>query len=267
MDAAEWGKERDLREVYHGGELAAAALRFPQAPRPWLDLSTGINPIPYPVGDLSPECWMRLPGSTDIRSLEDTAALAYGARDAGMVVAAPGAQALIQWLPHLLTARRVGILGFTYAEHRARWRAGGAKVETVPHLEALDAFDVAVVVNPNNPDGRVVAQRDAARLDALLVAAGFAIEGGTPLFRLARHAGAAGWFTRLGLTGVLARPFAERRHWLRLGLPGLERDWRRLATALGIQERGSAISYPNSAADAASQDQKLPAKERMTDIS
>src|SRR5215831_19782059 len=97
--------ERDAgtgeNQVYHGGDLGAASLRFPHAPRPWLDLSTGINPIPYPLGDLPQECWRRLPAASEIRGLERAAALAYGARDPTMVVAAPGAQALIQWLPHL----------------------------------------------------------------------------------------------------------------------------------------------------------------------
>jgi cobalamin biosynthetic protein CobC len=33
----------------HDGRLAAARARFPEAPEPWLDLSTGINPRPYPA--------------------------------------------------------------------------------------------------------------------------------------------------------------------------------------------------------------------------
>jgi cobalamin biosynthetic protein CobC len=153
-------EDRGCTAVYHGGDVAAAKLRFANAPQPWLDLSTGINPVPYPVGELSSEAWTRLPDPASIHSLEAAAALAYGARDPTMAVASPGEQALIQLLPRLIPARRVGILGFTYAEHEACWRSVGAKVETVAEIAALRAFDVAVIVNPNNPDGRLV-QPDA----------------------------------------------------------------------------------------------------------
>ena len=71
------------------------------------------------------------------------------------MVAGPGTQAFIQALPRLFPARRVATLGFTYAEHAAAWRAGGAQVTTAVTLDELAAMDVAVVVNPNNPDGRV----------------------------------------------------------------------------------------------------------------
>ncbi|MBV9569299.1 MAG: threonine-phosphate decarboxylase, partial [Hyphomicrobiales bacterium] len=152
MNAATPEDESRMGAVYHGGDLAAARLRFPEAPRPFMDLSTGINPSPYPTGALSREAWTRLPEPSAIRALEAIAATAYGASTAEGVVAAPGAQALIQLLPRLLDARRVGVLGFTYAEHEASWRAAGVSVSTVEELDALAGFDVAVVVNPNNPD-------------------------------------------------------------------------------------------------------------------
>ena len=38
--------------VAHGGDLGAIRRRFPEAPQPWIDLSTGINPVAYPVADL-----------------------------------------------------------------------------------------------------------------------------------------------------------------------------------------------------------------------
>ena len=45
----------------HGGDLGAIRHRFPTAPLPWIDLSTGINPVPYPVAGLPIEIWSRLP--------------------------------------------------------------------------------------------------------------------------------------------------------------------------------------------------------------
>jgi cobalamin biosynthesis protein CobC len=137
---------------YHGGNLAAARRLYPDVPQPWIDLSTGINPVPYPVGAVAAEAWTRLP---DPSALEAVARIAYGVEPRDGIVAAPGAQALIQWLPAVFPARSVGVLGFTYGEHAACWRASGAEVISVPALADLPAFDVGVVVNPNNPDGRI----------------------------------------------------------------------------------------------------------------
>jgi cobalamin biosynthesis protein CobC len=156
---------------YHGGNRGAARLAFPRAELPWIDLSTGINPVAYPVADLSDEDWTRLPepGATD--ALCAAAASAYGVALAECV-AAPGTQALLQWLPRLFPARRVGILGFTYAEHARCWAASGAEVVTTPDLADLAGFDVAVIVNPNNPDGRCVAPEDVTSLAETMARSG-----------------------------------------------------------------------------------------------
>jgi cobalamin biosynthetic protein CobC len=327
--------------ILHGGRLDEARRRFPNAPTPWIDLSTGVNPRAYPAPPIAPQAWTRLPDADALAALEQAAARAYGAPAQAQVVAGAGAQAFIQWLPRVVSARRVAVLGFTYAEHAACWRAAGAGVTVVEKLDELASADVAVVVNPNNPDGRLVTAdrlaelgrrmaprggllivdesfmdmtpersvvplassvavvalrsfgkayglpglrlgfalcapmfaerlraamgpwsvsgpalavgaaafadaawlgeaatelaRSAARLDALLQDAGFAILGGTTLFRLAAHERADAWFTRLCEAGVLARAFPERPRWLRFGIPGSNEAWERLGQAL---ERG-----------------------------
>jgi cobalamin biosynthetic protein CobC len=149
---------------YHGGNINAARRLFPEAPEPWIDLSTGINPIPYPVGDIAHSAWSRLPEPSDIAELEAAARGAYGAGRRADIVAAPGTQAIIQWLPSLFPARRVGILGMTYGEHERCWRAGGADIVAAQELSELEACDAAVIVNPNNPDGRIL---EPERLAAL----------------------------------------------------------------------------------------------------
>ncbi|WP_036263599.1 threonine-phosphate decarboxylase CobD [Methylocapsa aurea] len=159
---------RGLAEEAHGGNLAAARKAFPQAPEPWLDLSTGVNPYSYPIGDLPAEAFTRLPDPVELAGLESAAALAYDACAGFETVAAPGSQAIIAWLPHLLPARRVGVLGFAYAEHARSWRASGAEVTVVDDLAALADKDVAVVVNPNNPDGRLVSADDLRELARVL---------------------------------------------------------------------------------------------------
>lgn len=148
--------------VYHGGDLAQARARHPDAAGPWIDLSTGINPCPYPVPTLPEEAWTRLPEAADVAALERVAAEAFDVHDPALVAATPGTQALIQMLPRLLSGARVAILGFTYQEHARVWREAGREVAIVEDLAACAGADVAIVVNPNNPDGRLVPPADLA---------------------------------------------------------------------------------------------------------
>jgi cobalamin biosynthetic protein CobC len=150
--------------VRHGGDLDRARRSFPAAPEPWIDLSTGINPIPYPLPSLLPEVWTRLPLDSEEEDLRAAAAVRYGATDPALVVAAPGSQALIQVLPRLKARARVAIVGPTYGEHHATWRREGHDVREVRDLAAAAAADVAIVVNPNNPTGRLLAARDLVEL-------------------------------------------------------------------------------------------------------
>jgi cobalamin biosynthetic protein CobC len=137
----------------HGGDINSAMAAFPDAPRPWIDLSTGLNPVAYPVAELPPDIWTRLPAPVALEALQAVAGRAYGAARE-CVAAAAGTQAILQILPHLFPARRVSILGPTYEEHARTWKAAGAEVEGVGDLEAATAEQV-VISNPNNPDGRI----------------------------------------------------------------------------------------------------------------
>jgi len=145
-------------QIWHGGDLDEAKRLFPNAPRPWIDLSTGINPIAYPVRPLLPSLFERLPSPAAHRDLESAAAGAYRAADAAMVVAAPGTQVLISLLPALWPRARVAILGPTYAEHAQAWRKAGHLVAEHKTAEQVEDADILVVVNPNNPDGRTLSQ-------------------------------------------------------------------------------------------------------------
>ncbi len=138
----------------HGGRIVAARRRFPDAPQPFVDLSTGINPIPYPLPPLPPEAFTRLPDPDDLARLQEIAAAAYGASGPAMVAVAPGTQAVISLLPLLCPARRVAVLSPTYGEHAACWASSGAEVRQAPDLDGLAGAEVAVACNPNNPDGR-----------------------------------------------------------------------------------------------------------------
>jgi cobalamin biosynthetic protein CobC len=149
--------------TYHGGALEVARRLAPGAPEPWIDLSTGVNPHPYPLPELKPELWSRLPDGEALAELESAAASSYGAV-AGSLVAGPGSQALIQALARIIPPGAVGVLGPTYGGLKAAFAAAGARVVDATRLEDMDDLDVAVVVNPNNPDGRTTPRADLLKL-------------------------------------------------------------------------------------------------------
>lgn len=146
--------------VPHGGDLGAAAARYAIPLEQWMDCSTGINPWPYPA-TLSLEPLTVLPQADALQRLLKAARAAYGLSGDLAIVAAPGTQAILQWLPVLFPVRTVAVLGPTYGEHARLWRAV-ATVRTVASLEEAVGADLTVVVNPNNPDGRIVPPADLA---------------------------------------------------------------------------------------------------------
>ena len=331
-----------LAPLLHGGDLASARRLFPDAPEPFLDLSTGINPQAYPIPRLAPDAFKRLPEPGALERLAATAAVAYGAPSGAHVTPAPGTQILLTQIASLVPPGRAALLGPTYAEHARAAALVGHEVEEAREIARLRDMSLAIVVNPNNPDGRVVERKallalaaalaqqdgllvldeafmdaspgkqslcpdvdagnivvlrsfskffglaglrlgfavaapnitarlqarlgpwaasgpaidvgevaladetwqqqtrvrlvaDVHRLEQILIDAGFAIVGGTPLFRLARVTNAGERFAQLGRAGILVRRFNEQRQWLRFGLPGDEAAWQRLCAALGPQ--------------------------------
>lgn len=317
----------------HGGNLDSALQRFGGRTQDWIDLSTGINRQPYPVGEVPAACWSALPSQSQIESLHQAARQAYGTR--APILATAGAQAAIGLLPHLSSRGRARILVPTYNEYAAVLSAAGWEVAESSDLEALAGADLAVVGNPNNPDGtrhdpnRLLAllprvgrlvidesfadavpdlslaseagrpgllilrsfgkfyglaglrlgfvigggaeiaalaamtgpwpisgaaiaigtralldrewaeatvarlARDCLQLDAKVESLGWALVGGTPLFRLYETGDARLAQEQVARAHIWSRVFAEKPGWLRLGLPGNGAEWVRLALALG----------------------------------
>lgn len=316
----------------HGGNLDLAQQRFGGRAEDWIDLSTGINRLPYPVGEVSARAWSALPSRAEIDALHQAARHAYRTR--APIVAIGGAQAAIQSLPQLAPTGRARILSPTYNEYAGVLAATGWDVQEVAELDALAGADLAIVVNPNNPDGRcqspkdllallprvgrlvvdesfadAVPQlslaaeahdpgllilrsfgkfyglaglrlgfaignaddiaklsamsgpwpvsgaaitigcralrdaawaeataarlaRDCARLDGMVQSQRWRLVGGAPLFRLYDTADALVAQEKLARGHIWSRVFANEPTWLRLGLPGSESEWRRLAEVL-----------------------------------
>jgi cobalamin biosynthetic protein CobC len=316
----------------HGGNIDAAIARFGGTAAGWIDLSTGINRVPYPVPPIPAPAWTMLPTRAATERLTAAARGAYGT--AADILPVAGAQAAIQMIPRLSRPGRARVLGPTYNEHAGALRSAGWTVEDVRTPEALAGADLAVIVNPNNPDGRVLTP-DALRalagrvgrivvdesfadatpetsvargaldhgtlvlrsfgkfyglaglrlgfvlgstseiarladmagpwpvngaaievgaaaladhawardtrdrlageagwLDALAAGAGWRSIGGTTLFRLYDTPAAAKAQERLARARIWSRIFPYSGTWLRLGLPGGEAEWSRLAAAL-----------------------------------
>lgn len=144
----------------HGGNLRAAALRFGRPLQDWLDLSTGINPHAYPAPELGANIWQRLPEPDPMLAL---AAGAY--YQAPLMLPVAGTQAAIQALPRLRAMLCPGanasviVAAPSYAEHAHHWAQHGHLMQQVPYAELeaqVDACDVLVVCNPNNPTGAMI---------------------------------------------------------------------------------------------------------------
>lgn len=138
----------------HGGRLRLAAQQYGIPEADWLDLSSGLAPWPWPLPPIPERAWARLPETED--GLEQAARDYYGAEQ---VLPVPGSQAAIQLLPRMRRGGRIGVVSPCYAEHADAWRRGGHIVRELAEHEVdyyLDSLDVLVVVNPNNPTGRLI---------------------------------------------------------------------------------------------------------------
>lgn len=148
----------------HGGSLARAAALFPNAPRPWVDLSTGINPYSYPLFDLPATAFLRLPEAGRTKELASLAAKTYGAPSGRTVAPAPGTQILLPLVMSLVPPGHAAVLSPTYAEHRRAAALAGHDTRDIGDFALLFEADLAVLVNPNNPDGRVATRADLLEL-------------------------------------------------------------------------------------------------------
>lgn len=145
----------------HGGQVRAVMQHFPNAPAPYVDLSTGISPFAYPFTVPEADIFSRLPERDEEWALRQAAAQAYGVSSPDMVVSGAGSQSLIALLPFILPAQRVCLLGPTYSGHAQAWQGNTVPLTQVQNPDALHAAathrgTVCVVCNPNNPDGRLL---------------------------------------------------------------------------------------------------------------
>ena len=171
--------------VKHGGNLLATAEKYGSDPAKWIDLSTGVSPFTYPVNEIPPAAWNHLPQAND--GLEQAAASYYKAPTEPVVVA--GSQAAIMALPEVITQKlgrcgTVALPSVGYKEHQHAWgsyRKDGCcwQVEFydgLPGKALVAKCDVVLVINPNNPTGKLSRKEelndlcvDLAKREAILI--------------------------------------------------------------------------------------------------
>lgn len=154
----------------HGGRLAAARAAWADAPAPWLDLSTGINPTPWPTERAGPVDWTRLPDEEALTGLEAAAARRFGVA-AERVCALPGSE---------IGLRLLGVLGLPepvrhqspgYRTHAEAF-AASAPIAAGDLVTEAGRGGTILLANPANPDGRLHSPLALAALSDRLAGAG-----------------------------------------------------------------------------------------------
>jgi cobalamin biosynthetic protein CobC len=153
--------------LVHGGQLSNMARRYQIEEKDWLDLSTGIAPIAYPVGILPSACWQRLPQHNE-RLLQ--AARRY--YQTPNVLPTPGSQSIIQMLPQFCSTRgfarsKVWLPKVGYQEHRKAWQKAGYQTIDYTDINELDQIkpkDIVLLINPNNPTGALYSKEHVCQL-------------------------------------------------------------------------------------------------------
>ena len=144
--------------MQHGGDIELAIKKYGGAKENWIDLSTGINRASYPWQQNITVELRNLPSNKLLVNLEQAASTAYKVGEDTETAAVSGAQQIINLLPICLkSCNSVAILGPTYNEYEKAFKNSGIKTQTVSEVSELSSSDIAIIVNPNNPTGKVIA--------------------------------------------------------------------------------------------------------------
>jgi len=155
---------KDLN-IQHGGDIDLAIKKYGGEREDWIDLSTGINGASYPWQESINVQLRNLPSNKILMQLEKVAARAYKIAESADTAAVSGAQQIINLLPLCLkSCNSVAILGPTYNEYEKAFKRSGTKTKTVSETSKLSCSDIAIIVNPNNPTGKVIADETLAGL-------------------------------------------------------------------------------------------------------
>ncbi|MCF1503052.1 aminotransferase class I/II-fold pyridoxal phosphate-dependent enzyme [Afifella sp. H1R] len=140
--------------MYHGGDPAAAGALYGIFRDDWLDLSTGINPRAWPWRErvnLDEVALERLPSRGDLNSVMAAARDTYRVPEDAEILPVAGIEPVIRQLPSLI--RKAVLLDTSYASYRT---AFDNQIPVIRAPSEIPARTSVILVNPNNPDGRVL---------------------------------------------------------------------------------------------------------------
>lgn len=141
----------------HGGQLIKASQKYGIPLEDWLDLSTGINPVSYPVKNIPASVLNQLPENDD--RLIHAAKAYYKTQN---VLTVSGSQWAIEQLPFLFPISRVGVINPSYYEHALQWQKAGHQIIEIIEGEVdncLSDIDILIIINPNNPTGKFFSKK------------------------------------------------------------------------------------------------------------
>lgn len=139
--------------IEHGGNIDKAINIYGGKKNEWIDLSTGISPDSYPVPLILPSDWRELPTIGEVQKLE--LIIQSQLNTSSQVAVSPGSQIAIHLLPSLMKKKNVTILNPTYEDYSFSFKNAGYRVRFCENFEKLSESEIVVIVNPNNPDGKV----------------------------------------------------------------------------------------------------------------
>lgn len=133
---------------WHGGRLTEARATYGDGD--WIDLSTGINPVPWPHAASIPIDWQALPDPTTLAAVEAAAAAHFGT-DPAYCCAVPGSEIGLRLIGRMLDLP-AHYLAPSYRTHSEIWPAAAPISDLPPPSRSI-----LLLANPNNPDGRTIA--------------------------------------------------------------------------------------------------------------
>ena len=146
----------------HGGDIDKAIKKYGGKKGNWIDLSTGINPNHYPYKLINIRELQNLPYKKDLDNLNKLAKKYF--QTTACVTAVSGAQGGINILPFLFPNKTVSILSPTYNEYQNVFSNSLKKIINVKNLSELKKSQIAIICNPNNPDGKLYSNEDLLKI-------------------------------------------------------------------------------------------------------
>jgi len=156
-----------MTTLNHGGQLQQMATEYQIPSEQWLDLSTGISPLVYPIPQIPSDVWQQLPQPCP--KLIAAANRYYGSP---AIMATSGSQSIISKLPtlchqHLGSKLTIWLPRVGYKEHEKAWREHDYQIclyDQLPQPVQLTARCVVIVINPNNPSGTLYSRATLTQL-------------------------------------------------------------------------------------------------------